>query len=45
MRPVDSNCGSFSMMSVVGLFAFKYEVVLPVFAKDTFHGTGGTYGC
>jgi MFS family permease len=32
------------MMSVVGLFAFNFAVVLPVFAKDTFHGTGGTYG-
>ena len=32
------------MMSVVGLLAFNFAVVLPVFAKDTFHGTGGTYG-
>ncbi len=32
------------MMSLVGLFAFNFAVVLPVFAKDTFHGTGGTYG-
>ena len=32
------------MMSVVGLFAFNFAVVLPVFAKETFHGTGGTYG-
>ncbi len=32
------------MMSVVGLLAFNFGVVLPVFAKDTFHGTGGTYG-
>jgi len=32
------------MMSVVGLFAFNFAVVLPVFAKNTFHGTGGTYG-
>jgi MFS family permease len=32
------------MMSVVGLFAFNFAVVLPVLAKDTFHGTGGTYG-
>ena len=32
------------MMSVVGLLAFNFSVVLPVFAKDTFHGTGGTYG-
>jgi MFS family permease len=31
-------------MSVVGLFAFNFSVVLPVFAKDTFHGTAGTYG-
>jgi MFS family permease len=32
------------MMSVVGLFAFNFAVVLPVFAKETFHGSGGTYG-
>jgi MFS family permease len=32
------------MMLVVGLLAFNFGVVLPVFAKNTFHGTGGTYG-
>ena len=32
------------MMAVVGLLAFNFSVVLPVFAKDTFHGTGGTFG-
>jgi MFS family permease len=32
------------MMSVVGLLALNFSVVLPVFAKDTFHGNGGTYG-
>lgn len=32
------------MMSVVGLLSFNFGVVLPVLAKDTFHGTGGTYG-
>ena len=32
------------MMLVVGLLAFNFAVVLPVFAKVTFHGTGGTYG-
>ena len=32
------------MMSVVGLLAFNFAVVLPVFAKETFHGSGGTYG-
>ena len=32
------------MMLVVGLLAFNFGVVLPVFAKDTFHGSGGTYG-
>jgi MFS family permease len=32
------------MMSVVGLLAFNFAVILPVLAKDTFHGTGGTYG-
>jgi MFS family permease len=32
------------MMSVVGLLAFNFAVVLPVFAKNTFHGTAGTYG-
>jgi MFS family permease len=33
-----------AMMSVVGLLAFNFAVVLPVFAKQTFHGSGGTYG-
>ena len=33
-----------AMMSVVGLLAFNFAVVLPVLAKETFHGTGGTYG-
>jgi MFS family permease len=32
------------MMSIVGLLAFNFAVVLPVFAKETFHGSGGTYG-
>ena len=32
------------MMSVVGLLAFNFGVILPVLAKDTFHGTAGTYG-
>jgi len=32
------------MMLVVGLLAFNFGVVLPVFAKVTFHGSGGTYG-
>ncbi len=31
-------------MSVVGLLAFNFAVILPVLAKDTFHGTGGTFG-
>jgi MFS family permease len=32
------------MMSVVGLLALNFSVVLPVFAKYTFHGSGSTYG-
>ena len=32
------------MMSAVGLLAFNFSVVLPVLAKDTFRGSGGTYG-
>jgi MFS family permease len=32
------------MMSLVGLLAFNFAVLLPVFASQTFHGTGGTYG-
>ncbi|HEY2791755.1 MAG TPA: MFS transporter, partial [Micromonosporaceae bacterium] len=32
------------MMSLVGLLAFNFAVILPVFAKQTFHGSGGTYG-
>jgi MFS family permease len=33
-----------TMMSLIGLFAFNFAVVLPVFAIKDFHGTGGTYG-
>jgi MFS family permease len=32
------------MMALVGLLAFNFSVVLPVLAKETFHGSGGTYG-
>jgi MFS family permease len=32
------------MMALVGLLAFNFAVILPVLAKKTFHGTGGTYG-
>jgi MFS family permease len=32
------------MMLVVGLLAFNFAVIMPVLAKDTFHGNGGTYG-
>jgi MFS family permease len=32
------------MMSIVGLLAFNFAVILPVLARDTFHGSGGTYG-
>lgn len=32
------------MMSIVGVLAFNFAVVLPVLAKQTFHGTGATYG-
>jgi MFS family permease len=32
------------MMGLVGLLAFNFAVVLPVLAKKTFHGSGGTYG-
>ncbi len=32
------------MMALVGLLAFNFAVVLPVMAKTTFHGSGGTYG-
>jgi MFS family permease len=33
-----------AMMSLVGLLAFNFAVVLPFFATEDFHGTGGTYG-
>jgi MFS family permease len=33
-----------AMMSLVGLLAFNFAVILPVFASKTFHGSGGTYG-
>jgi predicted MFS family arabinose efflux permease len=32
------------MMGLVGLLAFNFPVILPVLARDTFHGNGGTYG-
>jgi len=32
------------MMALVGLLAFNFTVILPVLAKSTFHGSGGTYG-
>ena len=32
------------MMALVGLLAFNFAVILPVLAKKTFHGSGGTYG-
>ncbi len=32
------------MMALVGLFAFNFNVILPVLAKTTFSGSGGTYG-
>jgi MFS family permease len=32
------------MMALVGLLAFNFSVILPVLAKKTFHGSGGTYG-
>lgn len=32
-----------TMMALVGLLAFNFAVVLPVFAARTFHGSGGTY--
>ena len=33
-----------AMMALVGLLAFNFAVLLPVLAKTTFHGSGGTYG-
>lgn len=33
-----------TMMAIVGLLAFNFLVVLPVFARDTFGGSGGSYG-
>ncbi len=32
------------MMALVGLLAFNFPVILPVLARQTFHGNGGTYG-
>jgi MFS family permease len=32
------------MMAVVGLLSFNFSVILPVFASETFSGSGGTYG-
>jgi MFS family permease len=33
-----------AMMALVGLLAFNFAVILPVMARQTFHGSGGTYG-
>jgi MFS family permease len=33
-----------TMMALVGLFSFNFSVILPVLARTTFHGSGGTYG-
>jgi MFS family permease len=32
------------MMAGVGLLSFNFAVVLPLLARETFHGNGGTYG-
>jgi MFS family permease len=32
------------MMALVGLLSFNFAVILPVLARDTIHGSGGTYG-
>jgi len=32
------------MMALVGLLAFNFPVILPVLARQTLHGNGGTYG-
>ncbi len=32
------------LMSVLFLFSFNYSVLMPLFAKGTFHGTAGTLG-
>jgi MFS family permease len=33
-----------TMMALVGLVAFNFNVVLPLLARITYHGSGGTYG-
>lgn len=33
-----------TMMALVGLLSFNFAVILPVLARQTFHGSGGTYG-
>jgi MFS family permease len=33
-----------AMMAIAGLLSFNFAVILPVLAKVTFHGSGGTYG-
>ena len=33
-----------AMMALIGLLSFNFGVIIPVLAKDTFHGSGGTYG-
>jgi MFS family permease len=33
-----------TMMALVGLLSFNFAVIIPVLARTTFHGSGGTYG-
>jgi MFS family permease len=33
-----------SMMALIGLLAFNYQVLLPLVAKEVFHGNARTYG-
>lgn len=32
------------MMAVVGAFSYEFQVVLPVFARSTFHANADAYG-
>lgn len=34
---------SLIMMSIIGIFAYEFTVILPLFAQFTFHGNAGTY--
>jgi MFS family permease len=44
VRPHQQLYLPLTMIALVGLVAFNFNLTLPLLAKNTFHGAGGTYG-